>query len=497
MKSIVEKMRFLDKFVNSLDLLACGFHFPKDDQMGRGRPAYHPGTLLKLYIYGYIHGIRSGRKLEKEGKVNLEVIWLLQKLTPDFKTICDFRRKNKDAFRKVAAQFTELCRRKDLFGGELVAIDGTKIKAVNSPSNSWTGKKIEGQLSRVEKSIDEYMKALELSDEVPAENDDGRRKVLAEKLARSQARKRKLEEMRREMRESGHTQISLTDPDCRSMSKNGQTTVGYNIQAAVDSKNRMIAATMTTNSINDMGLLAPVAGKAKEQLGGTGADVVADKGYYRGEDLKKCEEMDMTPNVAELKNSPSERVGLFGRNDFRHDPEKDIYICPAGRELLPQSGERSGDRKTQSYRNVAACRDCLLKKRCTSSEYRSVNHSEYEEYYARCRERIIRNPEKLKKRGSIVEHVFGILKQRILIGGFLVKGIQMVAAEMELAHLAYNMKRAFSIGSFSKWMESIAKNKPRQAKSSSKPQNFLDALMKNILNIITWQDLYKNGNFCF
>lgn len=438
-------VRFLDEFAESLDLADCGFVFPKEDAKGRGRPAYHPKVLLKLYIYGYLNGIRSGRKLERSCHVNLEVIWLLQKLRPDFKTICDFRRKNAKAFVKVTSQFTRLCKGINLFSGELIAIDGSKMKGVNAPGKNWTARKLELHLRRVRKNIQEYLDLLAMLDDTPVDDDDQRREEIEEKLAHSQEKAEELEALQDRLESSGEKQVSLTDEDCRSMSKSGKTTVGYNVQTAVDSKHKLIAAAEVTNQVTDMGLLSPMAEKVKEELDLEQAVIVADKGYCSGSDLHDCEEMGLEPHVPSVNNSKPERQGLFGHDDFAYSEAEDLYICPNGEELRPQVRKHAKPETPHTYRNVRACRGCPIKSRCTTAAYRSINVGQYYASLKNTRERIKNDPEKVARRGGIVEHPFSCIKYHILPGGFNVRGLRMVRCEMALAQLAYNLKRVMKI----------------------------------------------------
>lgn len=310
-------VRFLDAFVNRLDLRAAGFRFPKEDPQGRGRPAYPPADLLKLYLYGYLQQLRSSRRLEAECRRNLEVLWLLRQLAPDFKTIADFRKDNAAAFKAVVREFTRLCRQLDLFGGQLLAIDGTKIKASNAPDQNWSQTKLDKQLAHVQARLEEYLQALDQADAQPAATASAPSAAeVKAKIARLQARQTQIQERLQTLARTGETQLSATDPDSRTMKSHGHHVVGYNVQGCVDAQHHLLVCTEVTNTAADQGQLAPVAQAAKAELEITQADVVADGGYYKSEDIKTCQENGMEPHLPAVENSPSERAGLYGKMNF-------------------------------------------------------------------------------------------------------------------------------------------------------------------------------------
>lgn len=432
-------VRFVEEFVESLDLEVSGFQFPKN--IKTGRPSYHPKTLLKLFIYGYLNGIRSGRKLEKAAQINIEVMWLLQKLKPDFKTICDFRKNNAEAFRQVTSTFTQICHGMKFIKGKVVAIDGSKFKGVNSNDNNVSQTKIDNYIKRLEVNIDRYLKELDET----LESETQEYNATKEKLGKALKKKEQLTELKASLKASKQTQISYTDPDTRRMTKNGKTVVGYNVQSVVDSEHKLIISSVATNDVSDIKQLGNMTAKAKQILDEEEIHVLADRGYYSGKELAKCEELNCHPYVNEPLNSPSERSGLYGKKSFIYNEETDTYTCPNDQTLYPQKHKHVTKRKAQSYRNIKACRGCSLREKCTIAAYRSVNHGAYHPEYERVKQRIKEQPELLAKRGSIVEHPFGNIKRDILIGGFLVKGLRMVNAELSLAELAYNMKRVFKI----------------------------------------------------
>jgi transposase len=448
-------VRFLDAFVAGLDLRAAGFQFPKEDPQGRGRPGYHPADLLKLYLYGYLHQVRASRRLEAECGRNLEVIWLLRQLAPDFKTIADFRKDNAAAFKTVAREFTRLCRQLDLFGGQFLAIDGTKIKAVNAADQNWSQTKLEKQMAKVEARLEEYLQALDQADAQPeaAANKPDAAQLQA-KIALLQGRQGQIQERLQTLARTGQTQLSQTDPDSRTMKSHGRHVVGYNVQGCVDAKYHLLVTTEVTNTAADQGQLAPVAQAAKAELGLTQAVVVADGGYYKSEDIKACQEMGMEPHLPEVENSPSRRAGLYDKNDFRYEAAKDVYYCPAGAQLHRRRQLTDKGRKLFNYDNPSACAGCVFKARCTKARFRTVSRWEYEASVERMVRAVAASPEKLAARKTIIEHCWGTFKW-LLPGGFLVRGMVKVRAEVSLAHFGYNLKRALAVVGLEKLLAAL------------------------------------------
>ena len=434
-------VRFLDAFVNKLDLGAAGFQFPKEDAYGRGRPAYHPADLLKLYLYGYLHQLRSSRRLEAECHRNLEVLWLLGELQPDFKTIADFRKDNAAAFKAVVREFTRLCRQLDLFGGQLLAIDGTKLKASNAPDRNWSQTKLDKQLAQTEAKLEEYLRALDQADVQPEPVAAAPSAAeLQVKIARLHERKSQIQERLQTLAQTGESQLSATDPDSRGMKGAHGHLVGYNVQGSVDAKHHLLVTTEVTNLAADQGQLASVAQAAKMALEIAHADVVADGGYFKSEDLKTCQEMGLEPHLPAVENSPCERAGLYGKNDFRYEATRDVYHCPSGAALTRRREMTDKGRKLFNYDNPSACAVCALKAHCTKAAYRTVSRWEHEASL----ERMAAAPEKLAKRKTLIEHCWGTLKW-LLPGGFLVRGKVKVGAEVSLAHFGYNLKRALAV----------------------------------------------------
>src|SRR5512144_219677 len=363
-------VRFIEAFVNQCYLQATGFRRvqPKDT----GRPGYDPADLLKPYIYGYVNRVRSSRRLEAETARNLEVIWLLRGLRPDFKTIADFRKDNRHAFKPVFRQFVLLCRKLDLFGRELLAVDGTRLKAVNSTDRNFTREKLVKMIRSADERLADYLSRLDRTD---AEEDgaSGRpAKNLTEKIAALKERKTRHEGLLKELERSSESQVSLTDPDSRAMASYPKVGVGYNAQVAFDAKHKLIVEQHVTNAGSDLGLLAPTAGAAKEVLGVERINAVADRGYYKGEDMQACEDAGIETYVARPQRGSAVRDGLFRKEEFRYDPTSDTYLCPGGQQLHPLYRCAKGDHTTVQYCNRNACRGCELKPQCTADTYRRV-----------------------------------------------------------------------------------------------------------------------------
>ena len=436
-------VRFIDAFVDGLDLAAAGFL--RVEAKAMGRPGYAPGDLLKLYIYGYLNRVRSSRRLETECHRNIEVLWLLRTLKPDFKTIADFRRDNRAAFRAVFRQFVLLCRRLDLYGRELLAVDGTRIKAVNNKDRNFTRSSLREFIRRADEWLEDYLKRLDEGDvEDGATGGGARTKNLAEKIAALNEKRGRYQAMLAQLDRTGEDQISLTDPDSRAMAAHTKVGVGYNIQVAVDAKNKLIVEQAVTNQVVDMGLLTQTAEPAREVLGVETIDVVADRGYFKIEDIEACEKTGCVPHVAKPQRGSSVREGLFRKDEFRYDAGLDAYVCPAGKLLTPIRRGRMRDLERTDYGNPKACRACPLRPRCTN-DARSVFRLENEDVLDRMAERLKARPAILDRRREVVEHPFGSIKQWMYQGAFLMRGLANVRAEFSLTALAYNLRRALNI----------------------------------------------------
>ena len=435
--------RFIEALVDQCDLQKAGFRRVQPNDTGR--PGYDPADLLKLYIYGYVNRVRSSRRLEAETTRNLEVMWLLRGLRPDFKTIADFRKDNRHAFKPVFRQFVLLCRKLDLFGRELLAVDGTRLKAVNSTDRNFSREKLVKMIRSADERLADYLSRLDRTD---AEEDgaSGRRaKNLTEKIAALKERKTRHEGILKELERTGQSQVSLTDPDSRAMASHPKVGVGYNAQVAFDAKHKLIVEQHVTNAGSDLGLLAPTAGAAKEVLGVERIEAVADKGYYKGEDMQACEDVGIEAYIARPQRGSAVRDGLFQKEEFRYDPTSDTYRCPGGQQLYPLYRCGKGDHTTVQYCNRDACRGCELKPQCTANTYRRVGRWTDEAVLDRMEARLAARPAILKQRREIAEHPFGSIKQWMNQGTFLLRGLEKVRAEFSLTALAYNFIRVVNM----------------------------------------------------
>jgi transposase len=446
-------VRFIDAFVNGLDLEGAGFE--RVEAQATGRPGYAPGDLLKLYIYGYLNRVRSSRRLEAECHRNVEVIWLLRTLKPDFKTIADFRSDNCAAFKAVFREFTLLCRQLDLFGRELIAVDGTRIKAVNNKDRNFTRNALETFIAAADKKLEDYLKQLDASDTQEHGSEGSRVKNLAEKIEALKSKRGKYAAHLETLEKSGESQISLTDPDSRAMAAHTKVGVGYNVQVAVDAKHKMIVEQAVSNDVLDMGLLKQTAEPARDILGVKTIDVVADKGYFKNEDIAACEATGLIPYVPQPQRGSAVKNGFFRKDEFRYDSANDAYICPAGQVLKPIREGRLRNLKKIDYGNPTACRSCPLRARCTKN-VRSVSRLENEAALERMAARLKARPNILNRRREVVEHPFGTIKQWMNQGAFLMRGLEKVRAEFSLTALVYNLRRALNIVGMEELMAAVA-----------------------------------------
>lgn len=438
-------VRFIDAFVDGLDLAALGF--VRAAAKATGRPGYAPADLLKLYIYGYLNRVRSSRRLEAECHRNIEVIWLLRRLRPDFKTIADFRRENAASFRQVFRAFVVLCRDLDLFGRELLAVDGTRIKAVNNKDRNFTRSSLETFIRSADAKLADYFSRLDEGDanEGHGRNGSGgsRTDSLAAKIEALRQKRGRYAAILDELKASGEDQISLTDPDSRAMAGHTRVGVGYNVQLAVDAKHKLIVEQQVSSQVLDMGLLTQTMTPARAILEVATIDVVADKGYFKIEDIVACEAAGIVPHVPRPQRGSSVRDGFFRKDEFRYDPEQDAYICPAGQVLATRYESRLRDLRKTDYANRAACASCSIRARCTNG-FRKVSRIEGEEVLDRMADRLAARPELLDRRRESVEHPFGTIKQWMNQGTFLMRRLVNVRGEFSLTALAYNLKRALN-----------------------------------------------------
>jgi transposase len=424
-------VRFIDVFIEGLDLSEMGFGraIPKET----GRPPYDPGDLLRLYVYGYVNRTRSSRQLEKEAGRNVELMWLMRKLRADFKTIADFRKDNPQALKKVCREFTLWCKRLELFGGELVAIDGSKFGAVNSAKRNFTEKKLRRKIREIDDKIDQYLKDLDRQDKQEGGQPSLSREQLKEKIERYRERRAQYEELKGDLEQSGESQISLTDPESRSMRVGHGVEVSYNVQIVVDQKNKLLVEHEVTNEVIDLGQLSTMAKKAKETLGVEALEVVADRGYYNGEEVKACEQSGITAYVPKSNSSSNLKRGLFTKEDFIYEPDKDCYRCPAGKELSYRYPTLEQGRPMRSY-EILGCKSCELRSKCSINKkgIRSIKRWADEAILEAMAGRIAENPEKVELRKGLAEHPFGTIKRTMNQGYFLMRGLIKVGAEMSL-----------------------------------------------------------------
>ena len=454
-------VRFLDAFVGSLDLHVLGF--AKAQVAATGRPPYDPAALLKLYLYGYLNRIRSSRLLEAECQRNVEVIWLLGKLAPDFKTIADFRKDNLKPLRAVSRQFTLLCRKLELFGGQLLAIDGSKFQAVNARDQNFNAARLEELIARADARLAEYLQELDTADAAEPAAAALDKAQLAAKIAVLREKQEWHAELLAQLQDGEDKQVSVTDPDTRKMPTAHGMLVGYNAQMAVDAKHKLIAADDVTNEVTDFKQLANVALEAKSNLEIKQTEVVADAGYYNAAEVSRCEEQGITAYIPKADTSANTARGLYGKSRFRYDETKDVYVCPAGAELTHRFDTYELGRELRYYR-ASGCKGCALKKQCTRNKSnRTISREENEGLMEAMAARMKAQPEKFKLRKTLAEHPFGTIKRWFGYTHFLLKGLVKVRTEWSLTTLVYNLKRVLNLVSFEKLMAAVGVKVPQSA----------------------------------
>ncbi len=438
-------VRVIDVFVDELDLGELGFDGIAPE--ATGRPSYHPSVLLKLYIYGYLNRVQSSRRLEREAGRNVEVMWLTGRLLPDHKTVADFRKDNGQAIRQVCARFIMLCRTLGLFADVSVAIDGSKFKAVNNRDKNFTRAKMERRMAQIEESVARYLEQLDTADrQEPSEVLKTKTSRLKEKIEMLKQRMRRLERLKVEMLATPDQQISLTDPDARSMATSGRGSgvVGYNVQIAVEANHHLIVMHEVTNDGTDRSQLSHVANETKAVLGVDKLDAVADRGYFNSEEIRACEEAGITVTLPKPMTSNSKAEGRFGKQDFRYVADEDVYVCPAGAKLAYHyTTEENGLVLRRYWTNV--CQSCAIKPTCTTGKERRITRWEHEHILEAVQRRLDEHPEKMRQRRETVEHPFGTIKARMGATHFLMKTLPRVASEMALHVLAYNLTRVMNI----------------------------------------------------
>lgn len=445
-------VRAIDAYVDTLDLQALAY---KNTQpvIAAGQPAYAPASLLKLYLYGYLHGIRSSRKLERETRRNLEVMWLVEGLRPTYKTIADFRKDNSAALKATNRDFLLLCKELGLFGGEQVAVDGSFFKADASKTGIYTEAKLDKQLASLEKKVAAYQQALDEQDAADDRVGQGglaEDEQLQQKLKQLQTKQAEKKVLQKQLQDSGDKQVSTVDQDARLLSKRGQTVAGYNAQIAVDDKNKLIVAEAVTQDGNDTQQLAPMLAKAQDILHSENLTGLADSGYYEGNQLKICEEQNITVYVAiPDKSKAIAAKGRFTRYQFHYDPEQDCYRCPQGHSLTVHGNphQKNGKWLTRYKSKVADCSHCPLREQCLGEKtaIKQIHRWEHEDVVERHQQRMEQQPDSMKKRGALAEHPFGVLKHRAGMNHFLMRGLEKCQGEFSLMVLGYNFTRVLNI----------------------------------------------------
>lgn len=435
-------VRVVDVFVDELDLVSLGFESatPADT----GRPAYHPAILLKIYIYGYLNRIQSSRRLERETLRNVELMWLTGRLMPDFKTIANFRKDNSKAIRGVCRQFVVLCQQLGLFEENLVAIDGSKFKAVNNRDRNFTSAKLKRRMEEIESSINRYLTALDAADQEEPKSPQPKVVRLEERIAKLKAQMRELQAIEIQLNESPDKQVSLTDPDARSMMTRGTGIVSYNVQAAVDTQHHLIVAHEVTNVGSDRDQLSAMAQQAREAMASKTLSVVADRGYFKSEEILACHDANITAYVPKPMTSAARAKGRFNNDAFIYDSVKNEYTCPAGEALIWRFSSVEKGMKLHRYWS-SKCQSCALKLQCTPSKQRRVRRWEHEAVLEEMQTRLNNAPKMMRIRKRTVEHPFGTLKQWMGATHFLTRRLPGVGAEMSLNVLAYNLKRVMNI----------------------------------------------------
>ncbi len=447
-------VRAVDAFVDSLDLASLGFDGVNPAQTGR--PSYHPSVLLKIYIYGYLNRVHSTRRLEREAQRNLELMWLVNRLAPDFKTIADFRKNNGAGIRNACRQFVILCREIGLFANAVVAIDGCKFRAVNAHNRNFTRGKVAKRLAQIDQCIDRYMGELDTADRQESDIAEARTSRLNEKIKTMKAQMEKFKQIQEHLEEVPGKQISLTDPDARAMATStSRGLVGYNVQTAVDTTHHLIVAHEVTNSGSDRRQLSKMALQAKAAMDTNDLHAIADRGYFNGEEIVACEQNGITPLVSKSTTSSAKADGRFDKEDFIFDAEAGEYKCPAGKRLIWRFSTEERGGLIHKYWS-SDCPSCEIREKCTTSKYRRVTRYDHESTLEAMQRRLDLNPGLMRIRQRTVEHPFGTIKEWMGANHFLTRRLEGAGTEMSLHVLAYNMKRVMKIMGVSRLMEAMA-----------------------------------------
>lgn len=446
-ESIVQDnvVRAVDVFVESLPFKELGF---KVDFVENGRPAYHPKDLLKLFLYGYLNRTRSSRELEKECKRNIEVMWLLKGLQPDHNTISNFRKDNPDAIKKVFRCTVQIAKHHALIGGTLIAGDSTKLRAQNSKKNNYNEKKVERHIVYIENKLNSFMEDMASADEDDKEQLNKQFDLQIERL-------QKYEAIEEQLKESGDTQVSTSDPESRQMIiRNNITEVAYNVQTTVDAEHCLILDYNVTNE-NDSKAMGDMVIRAAEVVGNTEFTALFDKGYHTGSELKTAQDLGVETIVAipDLPASSQAPDPAFNISEFRYHPRKDCYRCPTGK-LLTTNGRwynkqqrRKGSVIRVKHYKTSECAECRLRAKCTRNPNgRLIERSEYAQYIEKNRKNAEQKEALYKRRQAIVEHPYGTIKRQWGFSYIMTKkGKQRAGSDVGLMFTAYNLRRLLTI----------------------------------------------------
>lgn len=454
-------VRVIEAFVEALDLAAL--HFTVKHIQKEGRPAFNPKVFIKLYFYGYVNGIRSSRRLEKECKRNIELQWLIGKLAPNYHSIADFRKENPVALKNTFKLFVSFLKDESLVSGHTIAVDGTKMRAHNSKKNNYSPKKIARHLQYIEEKTNEYLRAVDLND---ANESSVKISEVAEKIARLKQNKIKYEQLQQQLEQSGEPQISTTDADARALLVQGQVVeVSYNMQAAVDDKHKLVVATHTINR-NDRNALSAIAIEAKHNLEVSTITAISDKGYHNGSELQTCKEENITTICAQQEIVNSNAKGTTPEylvTQFTYNKQTDTYTCPQGQTLSTKGTWHTKVNGTNTYQfkkyRTPACKDCAVKHLCTGKEKggREIDRSEYADAVDENSKRYKKNTELYRKRQEINEHIFGTIKRKWGYNHTNLKGLEKVNGEFALIMTVYNLKRCITILGVETFIEKLKK----------------------------------------
>jgi transposase len=446
-------VRVVEAFVEQLDLQAMGFEGSEPE--ATGRPAYHPAVLLKIYIYGYLNRIQSSRRLEHETQRNIELMWLTGRLMPDFKTIANFRKDNGAAIRQVCRQFIVLCRQLNLFTQALVAIDGSKFKAVNNRDKNFTSAKMKRRMAAINESIERYLRSMDTADRVEPEMAVLKKGRLQAKIDALKQQMQELQRIEKLMNDSPEKQVSLTDPDARSMNNREGGIVGYNVQMAVEAEHHLIVAHEVVTDGVDRNQLASMAAQARQAIGTGELTVVADRGYFKSEQILDCTNAGITPLVPKPLTSNSRAEGRFDKQDFIYLANADEYLCPAGQRAIRRFTTVENGLTLHKYWS-SACPRCPIRSQCTTGENRRIARWEHEAVLEAMQDRLDRQPKIMRLRRETAEHPFGTLKLWMGAAHFLTRTLKRVRTEMSLHVLAYNLKRVMQILGITEMLKALA-----------------------------------------